>query len=207
MRISERGRGQDQVLTTRVGLRIPANLTFEGWEHAGRHIAQVLNTSAWCLGDWLVFGQDKYPDRYRRAIAAAGLDYQTLRNYAWVVRRFEVPRRRQRLSFQHHAEVASLPPVEQERWLDRAEAEGWSKSQLRKHVRSSRHDAASTAEPMPLLPRVHLSVDRIARWRAAAAQSHRALDEWMVETLEVAASAALGDEGRTSASDVVELST
>ena len=41
------------------------------------------------------------------------LDYQTLRNYAWVARRFAMSRRRDTLSFGHHAEVPALPEPEQ----------------------------------------------------------------------------------------------
>lgn len=78
---------------TRVGLQIPAAVSYDTWESAGRRISAVANSSAWCLGDWLVYGQWRYTDRYRRAVDAVGLDYQTLRNYAWVARRFEVSRR------------------------------------------------------------------------------------------------------------------
>jgi hypothetical protein len=41
-------------------------------------------------------------------IVATGLDYQTLRNYAAVARRFELSRRRDNLSFHHHAELCAL---------------------------------------------------------------------------------------------------
>src|SRR6266545_6028251 len=93
----------DRVLMTRVGLCIPADLSYEDWERAGSQLAGIVDSSSWWLGDWLVYGKKQYSDRYRRAIHAAGLQYQTLRNYAWVARRFELNRRRPKLSFQHHA--------------------------------------------------------------------------------------------------------
>src|SRR5262245_53861054 len=83
-----------QILTTRVGLEFPTGLSFDAWAQAGRKIVQFIDSSAWYLGDWLVYGQDRYDDRYRLALHRAGLDYQTLRNYAWVVRRFDISRRR-----------------------------------------------------------------------------------------------------------------
>ena len=65
----------------------------------------------------MIYGERTYGRRYREAVRMSGFDYQTLRNYAWVARRFGIERRRGGLTFQHHAEVASLPVVEQERWL------------------------------------------------------------------------------------------
>lgn len=64
----------------------------------------------------------KYGRRCRGAIAVTGLDYQTLRNYAVVARRFDLSRRRDSLSCQHHAEVCALSDSEQDRWLDLASA-------------------------------------------------------------------------------------
>jgi len=138
-----------QIFTTRVGLRIPDRLAFEAWQAAGAQIARVVDSSAWCLGDWLVYGERRFIDRYRDAVAAVGLEYQTLRNYAWVTRRFELSRRRQCLTFQHHAEVASLSSQEQDEWLDRAERGGWSRNQLRKAVRDARQDALAPAGTAP----------------------------------------------------------
>ncbi len=127
-----------QVLTTRVGLRMPARMAYDEWERAGRQLADVLDSSSWWLGDWLVYGKDHYTDRYQRGIRAVGLSYQTLRNYAWVSRRFDLTRRRPSLSFQHHAELASMTVEEQEHWLDRAEQQRWTTKQLRGAIRAAR---------------------------------------------------------------------
>jgi hypothetical protein len=122
---------EEKILTTRLGLLFPSLLTFSAWQQAGQQIHRLHDSSAWCLGDWLVYGQREYVSRYRTAIEAAGLDYQTLRNYAWVARSFDLGRRREKLSFQHHAEVASLSREEQDRaWMveKRASAAGSRRS-------------------------------------------------------------------------------
>jgi hypothetical protein len=178
----------DQILTTRVGLRIPDGLAFDAWQAAGAQIARVVNSSTWCLGDWLVYGEQRFSDRYRDAIAAVGLDYQTLRNYAWVTRRFELSRRRQCLTFQHHAEVASLPPQHQDEWLDLAERLGWSRNELRKAVRDARQGAlAVPAVESALLPRIRVDSDRISRWREAAQRAEHDFEAWLVVILDDAA--------------------
>ncbi|KAA2253101.1 LmbU [Solihabitans fulvus] len=159
-------------------------MTFDAWERAGHQISRVVNSSAWYLGDWLVFGQDKYANRYSRAVEEVGLDYQTLRNYAWIARRFEYSRRREGLSFQHHAEVASMASDEQDHWLDLAERHGWSRNRLRREVRESR--AEERPEDRALLPRVSVAVVDVQRWRQAATEARVDFEEWVIAALNVA---------------------
>jgi hypothetical protein len=183
-----------QVLVTRVGLDITVNLTYDNWERAGHQLAGIADSSAWCLGDWLVYGKKHYADRYKIAIRAAGLDYQTLRNYAWVARRFDIGRRRDRLSFQHHAEVASLPVEDQEKWLDLATAATWSVKKLRTQLRGQRdgvqHERVATTS---LLPRIEVANANLERWQAAAEKVGRDLGQWMVSALDHAATQTLDD--------------
>ncbi|MFE2754358.1 LmbU family transcriptional regulator [Actinosynnema sp. NPDC059335] len=184
----------DQVLTTRIGLRIPGKLPYESWERAGRQIFRMTDSFAWCMGDWLVYGQAHYSDRYRRAVDVVGLDYQTLRNYASVARRVVMSRRRPGLSFHHHAEVASLPPAEQDFWLQRAEAGNWSRNQFRQHLRDARRAATGRSASSALLPRVPVTEDRMVRWRAAALRSSAGLESWILAVLDDAAERALGPD-------------
>ncbi|MFH8881643.1 LmbU family transcriptional regulator [Streptomyces californicus] len=184
--------GGDGVLATRVGLRIPAGLEYEVWERAGQRIARVADSSAWCLGDWIIYGETRYTDRYRRAVKAAGLDYQTIRNYAWVARRFDHGRRRSALSFQHHAEVAAMEPEQQDYWLDQAKRFGWSRNELRRNIRAARQGKAGPAAVPETLPRIKASPERLQRWRLAAERSGSTLEEWIAARLDAAATTMLG---------------
>jgi hypothetical protein len=177
----------NQVLATRLGLRFAGALSFEGWERAGEQISRIVSSSAWCLGDWIVVGQSRFTDRYKQVIDAVGLDYQTVRNYAWVARRFEMSRRRDTLSFQHHAEVASLPPEEQDYWLDHAEDDGWSRNRLRQEIRSSRRADAGAVATTSAFPRIAVTQEHIARWRATAEQMEMTLESWIIAELDSAA--------------------
>jgi len=125
------------VLRPGMGLALPSRLPFERWLNIGMQLSAASTSVAWSLGDWLAFGERAFAGRYRQAIEATCLDYQTLRNYAWVARRFGMSRRRDTLSFGHHAEVAGLPEAEQEYWLRKAEELGWSRNQIRHEVRAS----------------------------------------------------------------------
>lgn len=121
----------------KLGIRFPRQISYDRWLIIGRQLAAASSSSSWCLGDWLVHGADAYSGRYREAVEQTCLDYQTLRNYAWVARSIELSRRRDALSFAHHAEVAGLPEHEQDFWLRKAEESHWSRNRLRREVRAS----------------------------------------------------------------------
>ena len=179
-----------EVIATNVGLRFPETLTYAEWVRAGRNVARIASSSAWFIGDWLVCGQSRYEDRYREAIKAVGLDYQTVRNYAWVARRFPVERRREGLSFQHHAEVASLSPQEQDRLLAAAEEGGWSRNALRAQVQRARRGGEPSAAS-PVVQPLKVDRSRADRWLRAAAHSGSSLECWMISCLDRAASRVL----------------
>jgi hypothetical protein len=182
------GPHRSQVLTTNVGLQIPAGLTFENWENTGRRLSGIINSSSWWLGDWLIYGKDHYSDRYERGIRTVGLRYQTLRNYAWVSRRFAIDRRRASLSFQHHAEVASLSIAEQEHWLDQCEAHEWSTKQLRKAVRlAQENEMAGEDQDTEPTQRLAVPSGHMRRWHSAASHAGIDLEEWVLVTLDSAA--------------------
>lgn len=167
----------------RTALLLPADLPLDIWKKIGEQIYIVTDANAWWIGDWLNFGRDKYPDRYKQAIEETSLRYQTLRNYAWVAGRFEVSRRRDRLSFQHHVEVAALPEDQQDLWLQRAEQAGWSRTELRSHIRERPADGPS----LPAALRLSISQESKQRWHEAATKAHVSLNEWISVTLDRAA--------------------
>jgi hypothetical protein len=189
--------GEAAKMTAR-GLHIREGISFDTWAGVGRRIAEISHASAWCLGDWLVYGQDAYGHRYKVAIEATALDYQTLRNYAWVARRFRMSRRRAALSLQHHAEVAALPESAQDLWLGRAERYRWSRNELRRRVSTDRQferSSGSRTQPCSggarITCRLRVTADRAHRWNQAASVSEQTLDDWVSSVADAAASAIL----------------
>lgn len=181
-----------RAMTKRTSLSLPPGLSITEWRHLGRQMFVISDSSAWWLGDWLIYGETYYPDRYKRAVLETSLDYQTLRNYAWVARKFTLSRRRDKLSFQHHAEVAGLPEGEQDIWLTRAEQGGWSRNELRRRIKSGRHEAGSVEKGS--LIKMNILSERKERWQRAAESVERDLLDWIVETLDAAALAAVEDQ-------------
>jgi hypothetical protein len=114
------------------------DLALAQWLEYGRRLGQLGRGVAWWIGDWLRYGNLRYGEKYSRAARATGYDAQSLMNMAYVASRFAPDRRREQLSWSHHAEVASLEPAEQDRWLDLAEGERLSVHSLRLEVRTSK---------------------------------------------------------------------
>jgi hypothetical protein len=194
------------------GLQFLRELPYEMWCSVGRQLSGIHTTSAWCLGDWLVYGEIAYERRYRGAIELTSLDYQTLRNYAWVARRFKLSRRREALSFGHHAEVAALPEAEQDFWLRKAEELSWPVKRLRHEVRESlaerkvtgrREDseaegrnqgASCESQPSPQDPaqcivemQIHPTPLQIEAWQTAANRADLDVRQWAMQALDRAA--------------------
>jgi hypothetical protein len=184
--VSLRGQG-----TTSNGLRLSEGLTFEAWIGVGKQLSRMSRASAWWLGDWIVYGERTYGQRYKTALELTSLDYQTLRNYAWVARSFPLSRRRDKLSFQHHAEVASLSEAEQDLWLQRAERLEWTRAELRRNLAAVRRRELLPVTPPSIVLRMEVSSDREHRWREAAEATHLELEDWIATVADQAAAVAL----------------
>lgn len=120
---------------TETELRLPADLDFEDYEALGVFFGRVKRTTSWLIGDFILFGESVYGEKYAQAADMTGLAPQTLANYASVCKHIPPSRRRAGVSFSLHQEVAYLTPSEQVEWLDRAEAGGWTKEILRSEMK------------------------------------------------------------------------
>jgi hypothetical protein len=178
---------REHARTAREGLYLRDGLPFKTWVGIGRRISDVSVASGWWIGDWLVYGQDTYGEGYRRALEATRLDYQTLRNYAWIARRFPPSRRRVGLSLQHHAEVAALPEAAQDLWLLRAERLGWSRNQLRRRLLEQRRVNTPAEGDEQVTCRLTIGAGRQQRWREAAGLCEQEFAEWMIRAVDSAA--------------------
>lgn len=122
---------------TPTGLVISPRVTFDEWTHYGRKLQIAERGIQWALGDWLIHGENHWPDKYDQAIEWTGYKEGTLMNYATVARAIpggDNSRRRELVDYSTHVEVASLEPEEQEQILAKAAGEGLSRNRVRREA-------------------------------------------------------------------------
>jgi hypothetical protein len=128
-------------------------LAMAEWSAVGRRLGEIGRCSQWWLGDWILYGNLRFGERYSRAAKLTGYDAQSLMNMVYVASHFEIYRRREKLSWSHHASLASLDRDGQEHWLDRAIAEHMSVADLRVELRGTRRALKAVgSHPPPAEP-------------------------------------------------------
>ncbi len=115
---------------------LPEGLPIEVWAVLGKYLQRMdANVQFW-IGDHWNYGVRTYGEERATQAIGLGRASETCRRFGWVAEHVPVSvRRRTKLSYTHHAEVAAKPPEEQERLLEKAEAEGWSAKTLRRYAR------------------------------------------------------------------------
>ena len=115
---------------TATSLILPDNLPFSSALHLARTLVPMTGVQ-WWVGDLLNFAEHKYGTKYQEIASCLTYSIQTLMNWCSVCREFEPSRRREGLTFSHHAELCGVSTVEADTWLARAEEHGWSVRELR----------------------------------------------------------------------------
>lgn len=119
---------------TQTNAEFDESMTYDEWVKCGSMIGSVVRISPKWIVDWLNFGERKYGEMYAQALDATGLDIETLKKLNAVGKRIEKSHWHPLLTVSHHQEVMYLEPKEQDRLLELAEKNNWSKSRLREEV-------------------------------------------------------------------------
>ena len=125
---------------TETGWQPARHLTFPEWRNAGDQLLRVGRAWQWWVGDWILYGEQHHQDRYADALEQTGYEYSTISHVISVARRVDSTRRREELSWSHHAEVAPLPPDQQTEYLQRAVTEGLTLARFRAVLREVKGD-------------------------------------------------------------------
>jgi uncharacterized protein with PIN domain len=127
------------------------------WAAFGQRMSAIGRASQWWIGDWLRFGVERWGEKYAKAARITGYDVSSLRNMAWLAGEFDLSRRRDRLTWSHHAAVAGLEPEERDIWLTRAENLRMSVSDLRGEIRTAQRRLAESAETSEAEPQLEVA--------------------------------------------------
>src|SRR5262245_47074678 len=106
-----------------VGLVADKGVTQEQWEQTGNILGEITKRCMWYIGDWYRIGSEKkWGEKYDDCEERFGIAAQTAMNASSVSKAIDFYRRRENLSWSHHAEVAFIADEKQQgKWLDKAE--------------------------------------------------------------------------------------
>jgi site-specific DNA-methyltransferase (adenine-specific) len=137
--LATNGHGAEPIYSE-AALMLPADLSYEHWAGIGSTLQQMNRSLLWWIGDWLLYGEDRWPERYSQAIDETPFSYDTLRHAAWVARKFPVCSRLHALSWSHYQEAAALPELLAEEVLREAESRSLSKEKTRALVKERKQE-------------------------------------------------------------------
>ncbi len=123
------------VTETETGLLFTDDTPVEVWGAVVTRLLTQHKRIEWAIADAINFGSRRYGEVYAQWVEQTQLAKKTLANIAWVGRSIESSRRREDLDFSYHAEVAALPPVEQDALLEDAVEQGMTRYDLRAAAR------------------------------------------------------------------------
>ncbi len=166
---------------TSCGIKFHGDLTTDEWTALGEKLGDAERSIGFLIGDWINYAEEKWGEKYNDAIAATGLEYQTLRNYAWVAKRVQLSARADNLPFRHHLVVAKLKDAEEQKhWLNQAEQHDLSYRRLQKSINFGRIATEEEVQGDPA-DRGYVTylalLNRIRRWWARETQK-APVEEW-----------------------------
>jgi hypothetical protein len=123
---------------TEFGLDMPdpesgAAMEYGTWEKIGSVLGAVGNANKWAIGDWLIYGEHVYGEKYAQASLVLGVSEESLKIYRWVASRFPKPMRQTGLTFTHYLKLAKLMGEDPEAvsgWIQKALDNAWTASDL-----------------------------------------------------------------------------
>jgi len=125
-----------------------AEISWEKYQQLGEFLGTLGRAYPWWVGDFLNYGEDVFGEDFAQIEASLPHSEQTLANYKSVAKHVPRTRRRKSLSYSVHADVAYFEPAERDRWLDKAEDQGWKRDQMRAALKEAK--ALESPEPIYL---------------------------------------------------------
>jgi len=102
------------------------------------------------LGDALNYGEMRWKETYAQYVDITGLRVELLRDYKWVMGRVPKAIRRENLYYGHYKAVAPLSTIEERAaWLDWADKNNVSTTELREAIKLTRSQNEPEEEVLP----------------------------------------------------------
>jgi hypothetical protein len=131
---------------TKTALVVDGEPTFEEAQQVGDWIEVVQGAVQFWWGDWMRYmhTREDFKDKLSQALSVNSYAIETMHNLQYVAEHVEPSRRRDGVSWSVHAEVASLPPAEQDAILDKAAADHMTVAAVRADVKAAKQSASGS---------------------------------------------------------------
>ena len=140
-----------ELMATGLSVKEGARPTIREHQSVGEFITKVQKGAEWWIADWLAYGETRadWKEKLSQVVDAGLIKEKTARNIKYIGENIAPSRRRDDVDFSVHAEVASLSPKEQEKWLEKAAENDWGVRDLRAEIRAA-------ARPKTIKGQAHL---------------------------------------------------
>jgi hypothetical protein len=136
---------------TETGLHLPDDYAFTHWIKLGEKFNTVHRDLPWLIGDWLIYGEYNYGERFVQEAERTGKKPSTLVRYRWVARKFPPHRRTPGIAWSIYSDIAGLEEAEQNAILDKVVNEGWGYAQVVAYRKNLK--AIKEGKPLPVTAR------------------------------------------------------
>jgi hypothetical protein len=128
------------ILMTPTGAVISEDITLDEFCDGLKNCQSIANSSMWTLGDLLVYGDSRgeWGEMYTQALDLTQKSYSTLTQAMHISKQYPIEERNADVSWSHHREAAPIKNRdERQSVLRQAAEEGWTREQVREHVKGS----------------------------------------------------------------------
>ena len=128
------------ILMTPTGAVISEDITIDEFCDGLKNCQTIANSSMWTLGDLLAYGDSRgdWGEMYTQALDLTQKSYSTLTQAMHISKQYPIEERNADVSWSHHREAAPIKNRdERQSVLRQAADEGWTREQVREHVKGS----------------------------------------------------------------------
>ena len=155
------------------GVQVHGRPTFHETQSAFDFVTRSIRCSGFWMVDLIKYieSRDDFGDRRDELISAeTGMAESTVSVYRSIGKSVPPENRVAGVPFGHHMAVASLEPEEQTEWLEKSKAEGWTQTELKGEIRSSKRlkllkGSAPSVQQLEIV--LHVSVETPSYTKAA----------------------------------------
>lgn len=138
--------------TMLTGIQIHGNPTFEDWIRELDSVWFSGNAVNWAVGDLMLYGEDKFGEKFAQAVDNTRWKIHTLQNIMTTCRAFTPDERRPNVAFSSHAECASLTGENRKLAMDNLESGVWNRAQVRAYKKQLKGDSTPKTKTVSVNP-------------------------------------------------------